>query len=207
MLKISLVNLIVIFCAQFCFGAGIGKVVIIKGDAGLVHEKSRSKIKIGNTISSGDEIVTEAGAYVKVVMADRNILVVAENTKLIIDEYVTAKDKKSVQMTMDYGSARHILKQKYVNKNEKYEVRTATAVAGVRGTDFFTIYDGKSGDAVVCTLKGKVSLEIMNNGAAAQSPVMVEAGHFIKVRKGELQPKINTTDKLWLKKHLKIFSL
>lgn len=79
-------------------------------------------------------------------------------------------------MSVEYGSARHVLKQKYVKKNEKYEVRTPTTVAGVRGTDFLTIFKKDTTESVICTLEGQVSLDLLKDGVAEQKPVLVAAG-------------------------------
>ncbi len=185
----------------------IGKVVIAKGDSTIIHQKIDNKAKIGGAVSEGDVIVTPLGAYLKVVMQDRNILVIPENSKLSIDEYVTAKDKKSVVMSVEYGSARHVLKQKYVKKNEKYEVRTPTTVAGVRGTDFLTIFKKDSTESVICTLEGQVSLDLLKGGVAEQKPVLVAAGHFVRVKSGDNTPQIIETDKAWLDKALETHSL
>lgn len=185
----------------------IGKVAIIKGEATLAFEKNERKAKIGNAVSEGDVITTQAGAYLKVVMQDRNILVVPENSKLSIDEYITAKNKKSVVMSVEYGSARHVLKQKYVKKNEKYEVRTPTTVAGVRGTDFLTIFKKDAGESVLCTLEGKVSFYLSKDDVGDQKPVLVEAGHFVRVKSGDSSPQVVETDKPWLEKALKAHSL
>lgn len=185
----------------------IGKVAIIKGDATLVFEKSDRKVKIGSAVSEGDVIITQPGAYLKVVMQDRNVLVVPENTKLSIDEYVTVKDKKSVVLSVEYGSARHMLKQKYVKKNEKYEVRTPTTVAGVRGTDFLTIFKRDAAESIICTLEGKVSFYLSKDDVGDQKPVLVEAGHFVRVNSGDTSPQVIETDKAWLEKALKNHSL
>ena len=98
-------GLAVALFSQIILAKEIGKVAIIRGDAAMVRAKAENKIKIGNAVSEGDEIITQPGGYVKVVMQDRNILVVAENSKLSIDEYITAKDKKNVAITVEYGSA------------------------------------------------------------------------------------------------------
>lgn len=185
----------------------IGKIAIAKGDSTKLYGKLIEKVKIGSAVSEGDVIVTQSGAYLKVVMQDRNILVIPENSKISIDEYVTAKNKKSVVMSVEYGSARHVLKQKYIKKNEKYEVRTPTTVAGVRGTDFLTIFKKDSTESVVCTLEGQVSLDLIKGEVAAQKPVLVAAGRFVRVKSGDSTPQVVETDSAWLEKALKTHSL
>lgn len=207
MKKYFLLGIAASLFSSFVLAKEIGKVAIARGDATMVHGKTDSKVKIGSTVSEGDVIVTQAGAYLKVVMQDRNILVVPENSKLSIDEYVTAKDKKSVVLSVEYGSARHVLKQKYVKKNEKYEVRTPTTVAGVRGTDFLTIFKKDSAESVICTLEGKVSFYLSKDDVGDQKPVLVEAGHFVRVKSGDSSPQVVETDKAWLDKALKTHSL
>lgn len=207
MKKYLLLGLAASLFSSIVIAKEIGKVAIAKGEATLVFEKTDRKAKIGSAVSEGDIIVTQPGAYLKVVMQDRNILVVPENSKLSIDEYITVKDKKSVLMSVEYGSARHILKQKYVKKNEKYEVRTPTTVAGVRGTDFLTIFKKDAAESVICTLEGKVSFYLLKGDIGDQKPVLLAAGHFVRVKSGDSSPQIIETDKAWLEKVLKTHSL
>lgn len=195
------------FYSQMTLAKVIGAVMILRGGAELLHNAKIQQLKTGSQISEGDQIETKASTYVKVVMKDRNVLVITENTKLAINEYKTTKDSKKVQMEIAFGSARHFLEQKYKNKDEKYEVRTATTVAGVRGTDFLTEYNVETGDSVLCALEGKVSLDILKNGKAEQKPVIVDAGHFVRFKKSDLIPQVIETNKAWLDKALLKHSL
>ncbi len=206
MIKLIFSFSVCILFTQLGLAGEIGTAAIVRGEASLVHDKKSQIIKIGTVISEGDEVITQEKSYVKIIMADRNIVVVAEKSKLSINEYLTEKDKKNVQMTMAYGSARHVLAQKYTGKKEKYEVRTATTVAGVRGTDFLTIFN-KDEESVICTLEGKVALGLLKDGKAGDTEVAVDAGHFVRVKKGDAQPQVVETDKLWLEKALKAHSL
>ncbi len=207
MKKIVLVLCGFIFNSQTLLAKEIGTVLISRGQAEIIHNSKGQKIKIGSRISEGDQIETQANAYLKVVMNDRNVLVLAEKTKLTITEYKTTKDNKQVLMALEKGSARHSLEQKYSQKNEKYEVRTATTVAGVRGTDFLTEFETVTGDTVLCALTGKVSFDLLNDGAPALAPVLVEAGHFVRLKKGEVILKVIQTNAVWLEKALKRLSL
>lgn len=200
-MKLSIHMVLVLLFSACALGKEIGTVMIVRGEAELLHNKIKTKLKIGKPISDGDEIQTKVGAYVKVVMQDRNIIVLAENSSLSFDEYITHKASKKVKMTLAYGSARHVVNQKYTGEKEKYEVRTPTTVAGVRGTDFLTIYNKESFDSVTCTLDGKVELKI------GDQPFLIEGGNFAKVRSGDVSVQVVQTDRQWLEKVLRLHTL
>lgn len=196
-----------LFNSQIIFAADIGTVLIVRGEAELRHNEKVNKINIGTVISEGDQVETKDKAYIKIVMKDRNVLVVIAKTKIVIKKYSDIVDNKQVEMIVEFGSVRHALQQKYINKNEKYEVRTPTTVAGVRGTDFITEYNNDTGESVLCALEGKVSLDVLKNGIPEQNPVILVAGHFVKFKKTDTRPQVVETKKPWLEKVLKSHSL
>jgi hypothetical protein len=58
-----------------------------------------------------------------------------------------------------------------------FEIKTFSAVAGVRGTDFFVSYDPNAGATTQATIEG--SVEVSQAGTAQK--VLVEAGHEVAV--------------------------
>ena len=70
--------------------------------------------------------------------------------------------------------------EKYDNRSSKFEIRTATAVAGVRGTDFITSYDPVTKTTEVITFRGEVAFTSL-----AGSESDVATGDTVVVTKGE----------------------
>lgn len=180
----------------------IGQLMLIKGNVRIVHDQKSQVAKVAHKVFEGDEIQTQAESSAKLVMNDRNIIVVTENTQLKLSQYNSTQ--KQVLIDLSKGSARHALKQKYKN-NEKYEVRTPVMVVGVRGTDFITKFDTGSGDSVLCAIEGVVSLNLQNK--KSDPAVLVSGGNFVKIKKDEDKIQVVTTDPAWLEKALKQHAL
>ncbi|MEQ1723534.1 MAG: FecR domain-containing protein, partial [Pseudobdellovibrio sp.] len=180
-MKIFKVGLLSLFLfAQVSLAKEIGIVMLVRGKAERIDSKKSETIKVGTKIYESDRIETAEEAYVKLVMNDRNILVVTEKSKLTINEYKSSMKLKKVLISLEQGSLRHALEQHYKKKNDRYEVKTATSGSGVRGTDFITQYEPQTGDTVLCTLRGQVSFDLIKDGKPAETPVLASAGEFIR---------------------------
>ena len=92
--------------------------MILRGSAQMTKNFKTEPLKAAIKISEGDQIETSAQSYVKIVMNDRNIIVVTENSKMKIEEYKTEVDHKKVSINLEYGSLRHKLEQKYKNNHQ-----------------------------------------------------------------------------------------
>lgn len=182
----------------------IGQLALIKGDVEVLHDQKLLTPKLGYKLFEGDKIQTKAQSSAKLVMNDRNIIVVTENTELKLSHYRQVKNEKQVIIDLAKGSARHALKQKYKN-NEKYEVRTPVMVVGVRGTDFITKFDASSEDSVLCAIEGVVSLNLQNN--KSDPAILVNSGNFVKIKKGDRAVQVIATDAAWLERALKQHAL
>lgn len=194
--------LVTLLGVNMASAAVIGQVMVFKGSAAQIIDGKMEVIKVGAKIHDQSNIQAESNAYIKIVMNDRNILVVSGKSDLFINEYQNTKKAKKVLITLKEGSLRHALKQKYTNKEDSYQVKTATSVAGVRGTDFLTQYELDSGDTVLCTLEGKVSFDLLKNGVAENNPVIAKAGEFIRYKKDQKIPEVIAVKKAWLEKAL-----
>lgn len=181
----------------------IGVVMLVRGAA---TNQKNEQIKVASKVNEGDQIETSPGAYVKIVMNDRNIVILTEKSKLKFDEYIDDLENKKVKITLTKGSARHVVNETYNKAGQYYEVKTAVAVAGVRGTDFITEYNDESGDTILCALKGIVSFDLLND-APENKPVLVAAGNFIRFKKTDTVPQVIETKKQWLEKALQLHSL
>lgn len=174
----STVLISVILITQTLFAAEYGVFMVVKG---IVKVESAGKLvdaKVSSKVQVGDIIITENDSRAKIVMSDRNILNISPNTKLKIEKYTNTAADKNVNLNLLEGKVRSKVEQKYDNKNSKFEVRTATAVAGVRGTEFVTSYNSSTKTTEVITMKGQVSFQAINvvGTAAAADPVLVEKG-------------------------------
>jgi hypothetical protein len=161
-----------------------GTFVLVKGKVYIESANTtRVEAKVNSKIFEGQLVTTETDSRAKIVMSDRNIINVLPNTKLKIEKYRASAREKSVSLNLIEGRVRTNVEQDYDNKNNKFEVRTSTAVAGVRGTQFITSYNKANQLTEVVTIKGRVNLmAIAKAGAAKSLPVEVSVARGEKVQ-------------------------
>lgn len=151
----------VFFLLGFLFNvklfASNGTFIIVKNEINVQKKGGVTEMaKVGSTISAGDTVISGADSRAKIAMQDRNIITILPNTKLIIEEYKSNDKDKNVKLSLLQGKVRNDVKEKYDNDKNKFQIRTPTAVAGVRGTKFITSYAVETKTTEVITLKGEV---------------------------------------------------
>lgn len=116
----------------------VGKVQKVQGKVYVIHKGARKAYQLKNShpLFEGDTLITGSRSRINAAMADKSILALAPNAKLIISklEYKPQENTRSTIMGLLWGSARFIVKK--LSGEPNYQVRTETAVCGVRGTDF-----------------------------------------------------------------------
>lgn len=181
--------LLAVFASQAVFAAGeygtfmvVKGKVLIEGASGMTEAKFNSKIQVGETV------ITDTDSRAKIVMFDRNIINVGPNTKLKFEKYSNSKDDKNVKLKLIEGKVRSKVGEKYDNNSSKYEIRTATAVAGVRGTDFIASYDPATKTTEILTFRGQVSFTnlAVNGVDLGGDPVLVKKGEKSQSREGNV---------------------
>jgi hypothetical protein len=117
-------------------------------------------------------------------MSDKNVLNISPDSKLVIEIYknnATTGEKK-VELKVDHGKVRAAVKQKYDEEQNTFKIKTPTAVAGVRGTDFSVSFDLNSKLSEVVTFEGTVAIaSFANVGNKGAAPIFVRAGEAISV--------------------------
>lgn len=106
----------------------------------------------GSKITEGAEVRTGPGSLADIVFSEKNILRLSENTIAVI-----SIGELSKQVELKAGSFSGIFaKMEAIAGEDKLEVRTPTAVAGIRGTTFFIkVID--SNNTYVCDCNGTVN--------------------------------------------------
>lgn len=157
-----------------------GVFMVSKGNVKIQSAAQKtSDAKVGSKVYEGDTIITGADSRAKVVMSDRNVINISPDTEIKIAQYKNdaATGKKNVELDLLKGKVRNNVEQKYDEKESKFQVKTLTAVAGVRGTQFVVAFDPGSRITSVTTFKGAVTLASLNpQGTMIGEPVVVKKG-------------------------------
>lgn len=158
----------------------VGKAMIVKGDVKFVSKGNEKPLLKGQSLLDGDRVVTQASSLALIRLKDGSHL------KLGSDSEVVIQPPRSKGVRLEKGSLfAKVRKSMEKKQQQQFKVRTKSAVAGVRGTEFFTSYGTKEDDVWLCVNEG--SVEVTSKGF---QPVLVRQGEGISVTaKGVSQPK------------------
>ena len=167
------------FFAFSTHAADCGQFKVVKGKVSF-KKKSKSKFKkarINKKVCQGDVVKTGPDSRAKIIMADTNEINISPKTELLIEVY--QKNKKAVLNVLN-GKVRSNVKRKYKdNANSHYRVKTKSAVAGVRGTEFLASYNSATNQSRVVTFEGEVMVGRIDASGAVGNRVSVRPGQFI----------------------------
>jgi hypothetical protein len=179
----------ILLCAPAAFAAEFGTFMLVKGKVLIINGKSEStEAKVSSKIYVGETVVTDNDSRAKIIMSDRNVLNILPNTKMKIERYTNEGENKEVQLNLIEGKVRSNVGEKYDNKSSRFEIRTATAVAGVRGTEFITSYDPKTKVTEVLTIHGQVSFKVMGLPNVTEAPEVLVNKQERSEQKGDASP-------------------
>ena len=121
-------------------------------------------------------------------MSDKNVINVSPDTQVVFQKYEFSpkQNKKNVLINVLYGKVRSKVNQKYNGKTSKFQVKTPSAVAGVRGTDFLASYSQSSKTSQIVTFEGRVSFGLPGVNGSIKNPVSIGAGQVAKNISGNL---------------------
>ncbi|MFK8138022.1 MAG: FecR domain-containing protein [Bdellovibrionales bacterium] len=160
-----------------------GVFTVVKGKVEILRsgKKKARKARVGTKVFAKDTIIAAKNSRAKVIMVDKNILNISPESKLELAtyEFDKGKNKKKVILNLMYGKVRSTVKQKYDGKKNLYRVKTPSAVAGVRGTDFFVGHNLNTSQSQVVTFEGQVAF---GNGIGASGTIL----NAVKVNPGQI---------------------
>jgi len=170
-----------------------GRLIFVAGDVTVESRGAGRLAKSGETLADGDSISTGEKATAVVELADGSRLKLRESGRLALK--LPGPREPSTEILLSLGSVfAKVAKQLH---GAEFRVRTPSAVAAVRGTQFFTAYGrehGKARDLWVCVNEGAVEVETKTSKA----PVRVPAGKGVLIKSGLDTTKPQAYD--WTKK-------
>lgn len=165
-----------------------GVLRVVKGDVQIKSAKTgqTAKARIGEKVYPKDVVITGKDSRAKIVMVDNNEINVSPESQIEIQHYEFDPNagKKDVLLNVIYGKVRAKVEQKYDGKTSKFQVKTPSAVAGVRGTDFLTSYNKFDHSSQVVTFRGAVEFGLPGANGAILNPVSVTPGKSSSVAAG-----------------------
>ncbi|MCB9072755.1 MAG: FecR domain-containing protein [Bdellovibrionaceae bacterium] len=150
-----------------------GTFMIVKGQVHVEHDGKKGEAKVNMKVYPGDTITSGPVSRAKITMSDRNILHISPSSVVKIASYENSESKKNVELELSQGKLRSEVIQSYKDK-DKYIIKTPTAVAGVRGTDFLVSHDIKNNFTEVFTFRGSVEFSALQKDSTLGAPIILK---------------------------------
>jgi len=163
------------------------------GEAGIVWLQGRVEVhspdgkvrraEKGKPLSEGDTVRSGADGAAIIELEDGSRLKVREGSTLKLTAFKLVEGARKTTLELLGGSV--FSKVAKLGAGDQFSLQAATAIAGVRGTEFFTSFGGKVGasaaaDIWLCVNEGTVEVK-----ATDEKSVAVKAGEGIVVPEGK----------------------
>lgn len=162
-----------------------GTIAAIDGVVQIQRAGAAIPAVAGTVLVVGDEIRTGAGR-IRIVLRDGSVLNVGTDSTIVIVQQVVEPDTGRLEslFRLVKGAVRALVGENYGSRGASYQIETATAVIGVRGTEFVIAYNSVTEVTEVVGVTGKTSvhsvLDRTNRGVvvSAQELTTVTRGKF-----------------------------
>ena len=141
------------------------KLIQMEGDVQVIRAGGEKPFKafVNMRLTEGDRIITGPSGKAKVEMDDEVIITLAENTRIYLSELRGSNGAKQSSINLQSGGVGSSVKEK-LKDNSRFEIKTPTAVMGVRGTEFFTQYYNGNVDVRVVDGIVEVTVNVTKEG-------------------------------------------
>ena len=164
----------------------VGTVAALDGSAKIGRGDVWVAATPGAAIQLGDELRTGQPGHLRIVFQDDTVLTISDDSRLVVNEAVfdPNQGKSRSVLGLLQGKVSALVSEYYKRPGASYQIKTATAVAGVRGTEFVVTYDARDDRTEVAGLSGTVEVlsafDRTGRGVfiTAQEISSVTRGHF-----------------------------
>jgi len=179
---VLLIVLGTVVCAQA--QSEVGTVAAVVGTLQIGRAGTWQRAAVGAPVVVGDRLRTGPSDMAKVVCRDDSVLDVAPNTEVVLDKQIFDPGARRVETLLRLlkGKVRAWVSEYYQQPKARYEVETPTAIAGVRGTEFITVFDPTAELTDVVGIAGAV--EVAGKLAVLGGSVQIGPRLLTRVEKG-----------------------
>jgi len=146
------VAMLVLLVPGAAFADPVGSFSRTEGNVDLLRKGDTKavSVQVGDAVSMGDAIRTKRDGKAEIRFNDDTVIQLAPETRITIDQYTytSANTRERGFLSLFRGKIRAIVSKvkaaavPVVGKTEaNFNVKTPTAIAGVKGTDFFVYYE------------------------------------------------------------------
>ncbi len=136
----------------------VGTVAAVEGQGEIGHGGNWNAATPGASVHEGDQLRTGRPGRLKVVFRDDSVVTVSDESVVTIDKQVFDPDRGRVESLIGLlqGKLSTLVGEYYNRPGTAYEVKTPTAVGGVRGTEFAVSFDPDTEVTEVVGISGHV---------------------------------------------------
>lgn len=138
--------------------------------------KNNAVVQIGDVLKEKDVIQTGAESFCDIKIGD-SLIRVKQKTQVVMSSLIRQGDLDKT--TVDLNSGKMLCKPKKLIKSETFLVKTPTAVAGVRGTQF-TVEADTNGTSRIKVFEGKVKVAKRVTELDESIPLVLELAPDVK---------------------------
>lgn len=178
----------------------VATLTFVRGNVDVLKksEKRAVPVKKGAKLNVGDIVRTKSQSRAQITFTDGSKVNMAQKSRVEIKEFSykpEKKQRKSLLRTFR-GKIRALIPRFFLGDDSKFEVETPTAVAAVRGTDFFSVVNELPLESEVLVVKGKVLVK--NIDPSILEEVFLTPGKASKIGKGHppLKPRTFTKEEI-----------
>lgn len=146
----------------------IGKVTSVSGNATIERNGQVFDAGTNITVCKGDKYITDNVSVVQLTLRDGSVIAVGKDSEFIIAEYKIYKDKPNLALFELTKGAFRAVTGFMTKRPHRYEVKTALATIGVRGTDFWGGFGLTENGLDVVMLSGKGIYVTSDQGATVE---------------------------------------
>ena len=167
------------------FAAAVGEFTSVVGEVTQTRAKEVITPVAKSPIELKDLIATDRNSSTSMVFSDDSTIMLSENTKLEIKEFLFKEKSRTGIFSLAIGKVTAAV-NKFIGGDNVFEVHSPTAVVGVRGTGFEFI-ESKVGDAttatVICT-EGSLTISALSAAGVIISTSIIVAGQTAVISGG-----------------------
>lgn len=115
----------------------VGVVTQVSGQAQMIRNARNFRLGTDMKICIGDRFTTDADSVAKLKLRDGSVITIGKDSEFVITDYHIFKDQPNqAEFELVKGAFRSITGF-ITQRPHRYEVKTAVATIGIRGTDFW----------------------------------------------------------------------
>ena len=196
---LSLLLVAVVLMPVLAFAAPVGKITGLTGQAYMRVRAGVPYVPLtkGTAVATGTWIKTGSKGWVELTLNDKSKFTLANNTEFEVTNFLLTKNRREGTFNLAGGKLRASV-VKFGGKQSGMTVRSGTAVAGIKGTEFLMLSQGQANvffgneGTVAVSGDGKTSQQPLTTATFVQNtrglppiePVKIDIGSPLAEAKG-----------------------